>query len=193
MLLPARFPILHPPHPMSSPPPPLPLPPLSKHVQPQHAAACRSTRFLELHIGVLKHAAACRSIHFFEFMCLSALSACSCSVCTGDILPAPCLPSLFLFVLFVHDSPPYMSAAAERFIKDNGYINCVHLPCWPHLFAKVPEAVFDASVLTEQAEFHTGLSNCCLHGHHFGAPNGIVIRRQLLKNGRTFMSNCLMN
>ena len=46
-----------------------------------------------------QHAAACRSIHFFEFMCLSALSACSCSVCTGDILPAPCLPSLFLFVL----------------------------------------------------------------------------------------------
>jgi len=31
-----------------------------KHVQPQHAAACRST-------------------HFLEFMCLSALSACSCS------------------------------------------------------------------------------------------------------------------
>ena len=60
------------------------------------AAACRSTRFLELHIGVWKHAAACRSIQFFEFMCLSA---CSCSVCTGDILPAPCLPSLYLFVL----------------------------------------------------------------------------------------------
>ena len=36
------------------------------------AAACRSTRFLELHIGVWKHAAACRSIQFFEFMCLSA-------------------------------------------------------------------------------------------------------------------------
>ena len=36
-------------------------------------------------MGVLKHAAACRSIHFFKFMCLSALSACSCSVCTGDI------------------------------------------------------------------------------------------------------------
>ena len=34
------------------------------------------------------------------------------------------------------------------------YTNCVHLPCWPHLFAKVPEAVFDAGVLTEQAEFH---------------------------------------
>ena len=49
----------------------------SKHVQPQHAAACRG-------------------IQFFEFMCLSA---CSCSACTGDILPAPCLPSLFLFVL----------------------------------------------------------------------------------------------
>ena len=49
----------------------------AKHVQPQDAAAFRS-------------------IQFFEFMCLSA---CSCSVCTGDILPAPCLPSLFLFVL----------------------------------------------------------------------------------------------
>ena len=31
-----------------------------KLVQPQHAAACRSTFFLELHMGVLKHAAACR-------------------------------------------------------------------------------------------------------------------------------------
>ena len=60
------------------------------------AAACRSTRFLELHIGVWKHAATCRNIQFFEFMCLSA---CFCSACTGDILPAPCLPSLFLFVL----------------------------------------------------------------------------------------------
>ena len=46
---------------------------VAKHVQPQHAAACRSTLFLELHMGVLKHAAACRSIHFFAFMCLSAL------------------------------------------------------------------------------------------------------------------------
>ena len=70
-----------------------------KHVQPQHAAACRSTRFLGLHIGVWKHAAACCSIQFFEFMCLSA---CSCSACTGDILPAPCLPSLFL--LSCHES-----------------------------------------------------------------------------------------
>ena len=34
------------------------LEPTVKHVQPQHATACRSTRFLELHIGVLKHAAA---------------------------------------------------------------------------------------------------------------------------------------
>ena len=32
-----------------------------KHVQPHHAAACRSTRFLKLHMGVLKHAAACCS------------------------------------------------------------------------------------------------------------------------------------
>ena len=39
------------------------------------AAACRSTRFLELHIGVWNHAAACRSIQCFEFMCLSALLA----------------------------------------------------------------------------------------------------------------------
>ena len=42
-------------------------------------------------MGLLKHATECRSIQFFEFMCLSA---CSCSGCTGDILPAPCLPSL---------------------------------------------------------------------------------------------------
>ena len=67
----------------------------------KHAAACRSTRFLELHIGVWKHAAASRSIQFFEFMCLSA---CSCSVCTGDILPAPCLPSLFFFCLVMSQS-----------------------------------------------------------------------------------------
>ena len=60
---------------------------------PQHAAA---PVFFKLHIGVWRHAAACCSIQIFEFMCLSA---CSCSVCTGHILPAPCLPSLFLFVL----------------------------------------------------------------------------------------------
>ena len=48
-------------------------PPLVKQVQPQHAAACRSTPFLELHMGVLKHAAACCSIHFFAFMSLSTL------------------------------------------------------------------------------------------------------------------------
>ena len=41
--------------------------------QASAAAACHSTFFLELHMGVLKHAAACRSIHFFAFMCLSAL------------------------------------------------------------------------------------------------------------------------
>ena len=70
---------------------------------PQHADTCRSTRFWELHMGVLKHSAACRSIHFFEFMCLSALSACSFSVCTGHILPAPCLPCLFFF-LSCHES-----------------------------------------------------------------------------------------
>ena len=35
---------------------------VTKLVQPQHAAACRSTCFLELHMGVLKHAAACRSM-----------------------------------------------------------------------------------------------------------------------------------
>ena len=45
--------------------------PVTKLVQPQHAAACRSmpqraaacrsTFFSELHMGVLKHAAACRS------------------------------------------------------------------------------------------------------------------------------------
>ena len=33
---------------------------------PQHAAACRSGRFLGLLVGFLKHAAACRSEPFFE-------------------------------------------------------------------------------------------------------------------------------
>ena len=66
------------------------------HEQACAAAACHSARFLELHIGVWKHGAACRSIQFFGFMCLSA---CSCSGCTGDILPAPCLPSLLSFFL----------------------------------------------------------------------------------------------
>ena len=62
-----------------------------KHVQPQYAAECRGTFFLELHTGVGKHAAACRNIQFFEFMCLSA--------CTGDILPFQRLCSFFSFVL----------------------------------------------------------------------------------------------
>ena len=56
--------------------------------------------------------------------------------------------------LFVHDSPPYMVAAAERFKSVKGYSNCVHLPCWPHLFAKVPEVVFDSGCLAEVKEFH---------------------------------------
>ena len=34
-----------------------------KHVQPHHAAACRVTLFLELHMGVLKHAAASRMLY----------------------------------------------------------------------------------------------------------------------------------
>ena len=33
-----------------------------KHQRQQHAAACRSARFWELLVGVLKHAAACRSM-----------------------------------------------------------------------------------------------------------------------------------
>ena len=33
-----------------------------KHVLPQHAAACRGTRFLELHTGVWKCAATCRNM-----------------------------------------------------------------------------------------------------------------------------------
>ena len=32
-----------------------------KHQRPHHAAACRSARFWELLVGVLKHAVACRS------------------------------------------------------------------------------------------------------------------------------------
>ena len=35
-------------------------PPPPKHQRQQHAAACRSARFWELLVGVLKHAAACR-------------------------------------------------------------------------------------------------------------------------------------
>ena len=38
-----------------------------KLVQPQHAAACRSTLFLELHMGVLKHAAASQNFHMADF------------------------------------------------------------------------------------------------------------------------------
>ena len=38
---------------------------------PQHAAACRSTFFLELHMGVLKHAAACRSVPQHAAACRS--------------------------------------------------------------------------------------------------------------------------
>ena len=34
----------------------------AKHQRQQHAAACRSARFWELLVGVLKHAAACRSM-----------------------------------------------------------------------------------------------------------------------------------
>ena len=56
--------------------------------------------------------------------------------------------------LFVHDTPPYMVAAAERFKSAKGYSNCVHLPCWPHLFAKVPEVVLDGAYLPELKEFH---------------------------------------
>ena len=55
--------------------------------------------------------------------------------------------------LFVHDSPPYMVADAERFKFAKGYSNCVHLPCWPHLFAKMLEVVFDGACLPELKEF----------------------------------------
>ena len=37
---------------------------------PQHAAACRGTLVLELHMGVLKHAAACRSMLQHPFFCV---------------------------------------------------------------------------------------------------------------------------
>jgi hypothetical protein len=45
---------------------------------PQHAAACRSTCFLELHMGVLKHAAACRSMpqHLFFGAAHGGFEAC---------------------------------------------------------------------------------------------------------------------
>ena len=56
--------------------------------------------------------------------------------------------------LFVHDSPQYMVAAAERFKPLKDHSNCLHLPCWPHLFAKVPKVVFDGGCLSELKEFH---------------------------------------
>ena len=74
--LPPHRPSLNPP---SNPPPPPPGEPSAhfywggggggrtkarrraKHQRQQHAAACRSARFWELLVGVLKHAAACRS------------------------------------------------------------------------------------------------------------------------------------
>ena len=56
--------------------------------------------------------------------------------------------------LFIHDSPPYMVAAAEQFKSVKGYSNCVHLPCGPLLFAKVPEVAFDSGCLAEVKEFH---------------------------------------
>ena len=66
-------------------------------MQPQHAATpvfgSRTWGF-----------EACRSTENFALLmvvdnCLSAPFAPSCSVCTGDILSDPCLPSSLLFVL----------------------------------------------------------------------------------------------
>ena len=55
--------------------------------------------------------------------------------------------------LFVHDCAGYLVKATERFQTVKGYTNCVHLPCWPHLFAKVPDTVFTNGCLTELKEF----------------------------------------
>ena len=49
----------------------------AKHVQPQHAAACRSMPQHPFFGAAHRGLEACCSIQFFEFMCLSA---CSCSV-----------------------------------------------------------------------------------------------------------------
>jgi len=54
--------------------------------------------------------------------------------------------------LFVHDSAPYMNPSAERLKSDKGYMNLVHLPCWPHLISLVPGAVFDSGILVEITE-----------------------------------------
>ena len=56
--------------------------------------------------------------------------------------------------LFVYHSATCMVAVAERYEIAKGYSNCVHLPCWPHLLAKVPEGLFDSGCPTELKEFH---------------------------------------
>ena len=40
-----------------------------------------------------------------DHISVSALFVCSCSVCTGDILPTPCLPSLFCLVMNQSSAP----------------------------------------------------------------------------------------
>ena len=56
--------------------------------------------------------------------------------------------------LFVHDSAAYMGKAADRLLAEKGYTNLVHLPCWAHLIAPIPQAVFDSGCLKELKEFN---------------------------------------
>ena len=76
-----------------------------------------------------------------------------------------------------------MVAAAERFKSVKGYSNCVHLPCWPHLFAKVPEVVFDSGCLAEVKEFHRLVQLFCLHDRHIGVRSGVNFRMQQWNSG----------
>lgn len=56
--------------------------------------------------------------------------------------------------LFVHDSAGYMGKSAVRLRDQKGYTNLVHLPCWAHLIALVPQAVFDSGHLKDAGEFN---------------------------------------
>ena len=56
-------------------------------------------------------------------------------------------------ILFVHDSAPYMGPAAERLIKELGYSNMIHLPCWAHLANIIGHVVFDKKLLPEVSSY----------------------------------------
>ena len=56
--------------------------------------------------------------------------------------------------LFVHGSARYTGKFAVRLRDQKGYTNLVHLPCWAHLIALVPQAVFDSGHLKDAGEFN---------------------------------------